>query len=62
MMSKKIANKEQAAEKAKAGKKNTSLRLDKATLKALKIKAAEQETSIQNLIEGLIKEYLEKHL
>jgi predicted HicB family RNase H-like nuclease len=41
-------------------KKNTSLRLDKETLKALKIRAIEQDTSIQNLIESLIKEYLKK--
>lgn len=39
-------------------KKNTSLRLDKQTLKALKIRAIEQETSIQNLIESLILAYL----
>jgi len=41
-------------------KKNTSLRLDKKTLKALKIKAIENDTSIQNLIETLIRNYL-KH-
>ena len=41
-------------------KKNTSLRLDRQTLKALKIKAIEQDTSIQNLIETLIKNYLTK--
>ncbi len=59
-MSKK-ANKTEKEEKiTKEGKKNTSLRLDKATLKALKIKAIEQETSIQKLIEGLIKDYLKK--
>lgn len=39
-------------------KKNTSLRLDKHTLKALKIKAIEQDTSVQNLIESLINDYL----
>lgn len=42
------------------GKKNTSLRLDKQTLKALKIHAIEKETSVQNLIESLIKDYLKK--
>jgi hypothetical protein len=41
-------------------KKNTSLRLDKQTLKALKIHAIENETSIQNLIESMIKDYLKK--
>ena len=41
-------------------KKNTSLRLDKKTLKALKLKALEEDTSVQALIEKLIKEYLEK--
>ncbi len=46
-------------EKAKS-KKNTSLRLDKHTLKALKILAIENETSIQSLIESLIKDYLKK--
>ena len=45
----------------KKTKKNTSLRLEKQTLKALKILALEQETSIQNLIEKLIKDYLKKH-
>ncbi|MBT7443449.1 MAG: hypothetical protein HN790_05725 [Methylococcales bacterium] len=41
-------------------KKNTSLRLDKQTLKALKIHAIENDTSIQKLIEKLIKDYLKK--
>lgn len=47
-------------QKNSEAKKNTSLRLDKQTLKALKIHAIEQDTSIQNLIESLIKEYLKK--
>lgn len=42
-------------------KKNTSLRLEKQTLKALKILAIEQETSVQSLIEKLIHAYLKKH-
>lgn len=42
-------------------KKNTSLRLDKHTLKALKIRAIEQDSSVQKLIEALIHEYLKKH-
>lgn len=41
-------------------KKNTSLRLNKTTLKALKIKAIEEDTSVQSLIERLIKDYLDK--
>lgn len=40
------------------GKKNTSLRLDKKTLKALKIRAIEEETSVQKIIEQLIDSYL----
>lgn len=59
-MSKKDDEKALKDPKDKAGKKNTSLRLDKSTLKALKIKAIEQDTSVQSLIEGLIKEYLKK--
>lgn len=51
---------DKSAGKAKV-RKNTSLRLEKQTLKALKILAIEQETSIQSLIERLIKEYLKKH-
>lgn len=40
------------------GKKNTSLRLDKKTLKALKIRAIEEDTSVQKIIEGLIEAYI----
>ncbi|WP_417593922.1 hypothetical protein [Oceanospirillum sp.] len=40
-------------------KKNTSLRLDQQTLKALKIRAIEEDSSIQKLIEGLIQAYLD---
>jgi predicted DNA binding CopG/RHH family protein len=40
------------------GKKNTSLRLEKKTLKALKIRAIEEETSVQKIIEQLIEAYL----
>ncbi len=45
----------------KENRKNTSLRLDKQTLKALKIKAIEQETSVQKLIESLIQQYLQEN-
>ncbi|MCC2596692.1 hypothetical protein LKR43_10105 [Pusillimonas sp. MFBS29] len=43
-------------------KKNTSLRLEKKTLKALKIRAIEQDTSVQRIIETLIQAYLETPL
>lgn len=39
-------------------KKNTSLRLEGRTLKALKIRAIEEETSVQKIVEQLIEEYL----
>jgi predicted DNA binding CopG/RHH family protein len=39
-------------------KKNTSLRLDKKTLKALKIRAIEEGTSVQKIIETLIQSYI----
>ncbi|KUP94021.1 hypothetical protein [Tritonibacter horizontis] len=44
----------------KSPRKNTSLRLDNKTLKALKIRAIEEDTSIQRLIERLIQDYLKK--
>ena len=47
------------AEKS-AGKKNTSLRLDGKTLKALKRRAVEDETSVQKIIETLVEDYLRK--
>lgn len=42
----------------KSSRKNTSLRLDNKTLKALKLRAIEEDTSIQRLIERLIEDYL----
>jgi len=39
-------------------KKNTSLRLDSKTLKALKIQAIEEDSSVQAILELLIVEYL----
>ena len=45
-------------EKKDDGKKNTSLRLDKKTLKALKIRAIEEDSSVQKIIEQLIDSYL----
>ena len=41
-------------------RKNTSLRLKAKTLKALKIRAIEEDTSVQKLIEQLVEEYLVK--
>lgn len=41
-------------------KKNTSLRLDAKTLKALKLAAVEEDSSIQQLIERLIRDYLKQ--
>jgi hypothetical protein len=39
-------------------KKNTSLRLESKMHKALKIRAIEEETSVQVILERLIEEYL----
>jgi predicted DNA-binding ribbon-helix-helix protein len=44
----------------KVGKKNTSLRLDNKTLKAMKIIAIENDTSVQRIIEELVQKYLEE--
>lgn len=44
----------------KEGKTNTSLRLDRKTLKALKVRAIENDTSVQKIIEKLITTYLKK--
>ena len=43
---------------SKADRKSYPLRLPKATLKALKSRALEQETSVQKILEGLITAYL----
>ncbi|MGD2119189.1 MAG: ribbon-helix-helix protein, CopG family [Chromatiales bacterium] len=43
-------------------KKNTSLRLDSKTLKALKIRAIEEDSSIQAIVEQLITEYLNNNI
>lgn len=51
---------DKAAGKNKSDKKNTSLRLDKKTLKALKIRAIEEDISVQKLIERLIEDYLKE--
>jgi hypothetical protein len=41
-------------------KKNTSLRLDKKMLKTLKRHALENETSVQQIVEKLIENYLKR--
>lgn len=41
-------------------KKNTSLRLEAKTLKALKLRAIEDDTSVQKIIETLVEDYLRK--
>lgn len=40
------------------GKKNTSLRLERKTLKALKMRAIEEDTSVQKIIERLVEAYI----
>jgi len=59
MKNKKEDSKKENNSPSKA-KKSTSLRLEKKTLKALKIMAIEKETSLQKLIEGLIEDALLK--
>lgn len=44
----------------RSSKKNTSLRLNSKTLKALKIRAIEEDTSVQKIIETLVEDYLGK--
>ena len=58
MKKQKSSHKDKLGEKEKSGKKNTSLRLDNKTLKSLKIRAIEEETSVQAILEGLINQYL----
>jgi len=45
--------------KDKKDKKNTSLRLDREMLKALKRRAIDEESSVQRIIETLIRGYLD---
>lgn len=44
--------------KKKEKRKNTSLRLNDTTLKALKIQAIKKDSSIQQIVEKLIEDYL----
>ena len=56
-----MTKKKKADLEANAGKrKNTSLRLDSKKLKALKIRAIEDDTSVQQILEVLIDDYLSK--
>ncbi|MBT8154359.1 ribbon-helix-helix protein, CopG family [Epibacterium ulvae] len=50
--------KDKPTKSADGDKKNTSLRLDRKTLKALKIRAIEEDTSVQKIIERLVEDYL----
>lgn len=43
-----------------AKKANTSLRLHRKTLRALKTRAIEEDTSVQKIIEDLVNGYLKK--
>jgi len=43
----------------KKNRKNTSLRLDEGTLKALKIHAIREDMSVQRIVEKLIEDYLQ---
>lgn len=44
----------------KSDKKKTSLRLNSKTLKALKLRAIEDETSVQKTVESLVEDYLDQ--
>lgn len=50
----------QGKKKDKDKRKNTSLRLEPEMLKALKIRAIKDDSSVQQIIEDLIKGYLSK--
>lgn len=55
-----MANKKAKNKPSDPDKKTTSLRLEKRILKQLKIKAIEEDTSVQKIVETLILDYL-KH-
>lgn len=52
--------KKSTSSEEKEGKANTSLRLERKTLKALKLRAIEEDTSVQKIVEKLIAGYLKK--
>jgi len=43
-------------------KKNTSLRLESKTLKELKKRAIDEDTSVQAIVENLVQQYLTKKI
>ena len=43
-------------------RKNTSLRLNSETLKALKIHAIQEDESVQSIVEKLIEDYLRRRV
>lgn len=47
-----------SAVERKDKRRNTSLRLDRETLKALKIQAIQEDSSVQKIVEKLIEDYL----
>ncbi|THB64876.1 MAG: ribbon-helix-helix protein, CopG family [Spirochaetaceae bacterium] len=55
-----LAKSKSSSGKSSSAKKNTSLRLKSETLKELKHLAIEEDTSVQNIIEKLIEQHLNK--
>jgi len=55
---KNIKDKDSGKKNKSDEKKNTSLRLDAKVLKALKIRAIEDGTSVQQIVERLVTDYL----
>ena len=55
-----VMTKTKKMKKEEDSKKNTSLRLPGKTLKALKVRAITEETSVQKIIETLIEDYLRR--
>lgn len=53
-------SKNSAAKAENTKKVNTSLRLERKTLKALKARAVEDDTSVQKIMEKLVEAYLKK--
>ena len=53
-----MAPRRPSADPSTEERRNTSLRLRKSTLKALKMRAIEEDTSVQSIVERLIVAYL----
>jgi hypothetical protein len=53
-------SKKEKVKKLDSHKKNTSLRLDAKTLKALKIIAIQNDTSVQQIVEQLITDFVQR--